>query len=72
MHPPAQPLIEGVEPVVTDILKGMSVAERIALVEDSNQVARLLVAGGVRYRHPDWSDAQIEAAVARRMLRDAD
>lgn len=72
MHPPAQPLLEGVDPVVTSILKGMSVAERIALVEDSNQVARLLVAGGVRYRHPDWSDEQIEAAVARRMLRDAD
>ncbi len=72
MYPPAQPFIEGVDPVVESILKGMSVAEKIALVEDSNQVARLLVAGGVRFRHPDWSDEQIEAAVARRMLRDAD
>ena len=50
----------------------MSVAQRIALVEESNQVARLLMGGGIRYRHPDWSDSQIEAEVARRMLRDAD
>lgn len=71
MHPPAPPHIVGGDPIVTNILKGMSVADRISLVEDSNQVARLLVAGGVRYRHPDWSAAQIEAEVARRMLRDA-
>lgn len=67
-----QPHIEDIDPIVASILKGMSVADRIALVEDSNQVARLLAAGGVRYRHPDWSEAQVEAEVARRMLRDAD
>jgi len=72
MHLTAQPRIENVDPIVSNILKGMSVAERIALVEDSHQVARLLTAGGVRYRHPEWSDAQIEAEVVRRMLRDAD
>jgi len=71
MHLPVHPRIENVDPIVSDILKGMSVAERVALVEDSNQVARLLIAGGVRYRHPDWSDAQIETEVVRRMLRDA-
>ena len=71
MQPSVQPRIDGVDPTVASILKGMSVAERIALVEDSNQVARLLIAGGVRYRRPDWSEAQIEAEVARRMLRDA-
>jgi hypothetical protein len=69
---PAHPHVENVDPIVSNILKRMSVAERIALVEDSNQVARLLIAGGVRYRHPDWSDAQIKAEVVRRMLRDAD
>ena len=72
MRLPAQPHIERTHPVVTSILKGMSVAERIALVEESNQVARLLMAGGIRYRRPDWSEAEIEAEVARRLLRDAD
>lgn len=72
MRPPAQPHIENVDPLVASILKGMPVAERISLVEESNQVARLLMAGGIRYRHPDWSESQIEAEVARRMLRDAD
>ena len=72
MQPPAVTRIEGVDPVVGGILKGMSVAERISLVEDSNQVARLLIAGGVRYRHPDWSEVQIQAEVARRLLRDPD
>jgi hypothetical protein len=72
MRLPAPPRIESIDPIVSGILTGMSVADRIALVEDSNQVARLLMAGGVRYRHPDWSEEQIQAEVARRMLRDAD
>ncbi|BBO32013.1 hypothetical protein [Lacipirellula parvula] len=72
MRSPAQPEFESVDPVVAGILKRMSVAERIALVEDSNQVARLLMAGGIRYRHPDWSESQVEAEVARRLLCDAD
>lgn len=70
--PANPPHVEYFDPILSGILKRMSVAERIALAEDSNQVARLLMAGGLRYRHPDWSDAQIEAEVMRRMLRDSD
>jgi hypothetical protein len=43
--------------------------ERIAMVLDCNRTARLLLQAATKRRHPEWTDAQVLAEVARRMLR---
>jgi len=64
--------IEVVDEQIANILRSKSVAERIAMIADANDTARLLAAAGARHLHPDWSDSQIAAEVARRMLRATD
>ena len=46
----------------------MTIAERIALATDANDTARMMMAGGIRFRSPDWTEEQVRAEVARRML----
>lgn len=73
MSPPSrQPCVEQLDPIVAEILRRTTVADRIAMMGDANEMARLLVAAGIRYRRPEWSEEQIQAEVGRRMLRDAD
>lgn len=73
MSPPSrQPCVEQLDPIVAELLRRTTVAERIAMMGDANEMARLLLAAGIRYRRPEWSEEQIQAEVVRRMLRDAD
>ncbi len=73
MSPPSRrPCVEQLDPIVAQILRRTTVADRIAMMGDANDMARLLVAAGIRYRRPEWSEEQIQAEVVRRMLRDAD
>jgi hypothetical protein len=64
--------IERIDATIAEILRGKSVAERLAMVEDANVTARALVAAGIRHAHPTWPDDAIQAEVARRMLGAAD
>jgi hypothetical protein len=66
------PCIESVDDAVVAILKQKTPAECVAMMGEANEMARLLAAAGIRYLHPDWSADQVSAAVARRMLGDAD
>lgn len=67
-----EPYVEQLDPRVAEILRRTTVAERIAMIGEANEMGRLLTAAGIRYRHPEWSEAQIQAEVVRRMLRGAD
>jgi hypothetical protein len=60
--------IEVIDDQMAQILRPKTPAERIAMIEDANQTARLLAAAGIQYQHPDWSEIQIQWEVARRML----
>ena len=60
--------IEIVDPIVAKCLREKTFAERLEMVFDANRTMRLLIAGGVRTRHPDWSDEQIQQEVVRRIL----
>jgi hypothetical protein len=62
------PAVELIDPTVIDLLRRQTPADCIAMVGDANETARLLSAAGVRYQHPDWSEEQVAAEVARRML----
>ena len=35
------------------------------MVAAANDTARMLAAGGIRYRHPEWSEGRIQQEVAR-------
>ena len=60
--------IEVVDPLVAKCLREKTFAERLEMVFNANRTMRLLIAGGVRTRNPDWSDEQIQQEVARRIL----
>jgi len=59
---------EVVDEQLAAILRTKTAAERIAMASDANDTARLTSAAGIRYCHPDWSAAQLQQEVARRML----
>jgi hypothetical protein len=59
--------IEVVDDAVAQVLRSKTPAERIAMALAANRTARLLIAGALRTRHPDWSKQQIASEVARRM-----
>jgi hypothetical protein len=56
---------------VLAILRTKSTIERFQLANEANKTARALVAGYIKTTHPDWTDSQIDAEVARRMLHGA-
>jgi hypothetical protein len=63
--------IEVIEDELADVLRRKTPAERVAMIAEANETMRLLIATGLRARHPDWSDAQVKGEVARRMGGDA-
>jgi len=63
--------IEVVDEAVAEILRRKTPAERLAMVFNCNRTMRLLIAGGACNQHPDWTDEQVKAEVARRMLHGA-
>lgn len=63
--------IEVVDDAVAAILRKKTPAQRVAMVFDCNATMRKMVAGRLRARHPDWSDSQIQQAVAQRMTRES-
>lgn len=61
--------IEVIDPEVAAILRTKTPAERIAMIFAANRTMRLVIEGRLRTDHPDWSDEEIQAGVARRFLR---
>lgn len=47
-------------------------AEKVAMVGDAHETAIVLVAAGVRIRHPDFNEEQIKREVSRIMLDASD
>lgn len=69
MNPPLDTRrIELLDPEVVQIMKSKSPAEKLAMAFESNRLVRLRLAGHFRTEHPDWTDDQINAAVAQRVL----
>ena len=63
--------IEVVDDAIADILRQKTHAQRVAMICDAHETARQLVTGGVRDRHPDWNEKQVQTEVARRLLGEA-
>jgi hypothetical protein len=61
--------VERMDEAMVTMLRTKTAAERLAIAFDCNRTMRLRLEGHIRTYHPDWNDAQVAAAVARRMSR---
>lgn len=59
--------IEIVDPAIALILRQKSPAERLEMIAAANRTARILAAAGVRFAHPLWDEAKVDAEVIRRV-----
>src|SRR5688572_7114620 len=59
--------IEVIDDELAQVLRDKTPAERVEMIGAANRTARLLAAAGIRYNHPDWDEAQIQAEVIRRV-----
>jgi hypothetical protein len=64
--------IEVVEEAVADVLRRKTPAQKVEMISAAHRTARILMAAGIRHRHPDWDELQVEAAVLRRLLGGAE
>ena len=55
---------------VTKWLRASTTADRFAMVAALNEMGRRIVAEEIRDSHPEWSDQEISAELARRFLAD--
>jgi hypothetical protein len=60
--------VERLEPAMAEVLQRRTPGERLALGMELHRTARLMIAGSLRAEHPDWTEEQVAAEVARRML----
>ena len=60
-----------VHEVQTQIYLRMGAAERMAIAFRLSDAVRRLAISGIRHRHPDYTEAQIQQAFARLRLGDA-
>lgn len=60
--------IEVLDQAIVEILKRKTPSERLAMVFAANRTMRLRLEGHFRTYHPDWTDAQIQQEIAKRML----
>ena len=63
-----QPVVELMDPMMVEIMRNKTPAQRLAIAFRMWDSARLIVKGGIKYQYPDWSDKEVEQEISRRML----
>ena len=61
--------IEVVDDALAEVLRRKTPWERIGMVFSADRMARLLLEGSIRTRHPDWDDLRVAREIVRRMAR---
>ncbi|MDB5343652.1 MAG: hypothetical protein JWP89_2029 [Schlesneria sp.] len=70
MHPPLDPRrIELLDPEVVAMLKAKSPAEKLGMAFEMQNLARRVLFSRIRSQHPEWTQPEIDDAVAQRMNR---
>ena len=64
--------IELTDPLVIEIMRRMTPAEKVAQVFALNRGIRQRIASALGTLHPEWSKAEVQQEVARRMLLGAE
>jgi len=60
---------EMVDDEMVQVLRKKTPDEKLAIAEGMWEMARELIRDMLRHDHPEWNEAQIEEATARRLLR---
>lgn len=60
--------IEVVDDALVPILRAKNPAEKLQMQFQAFELVRMLMAAGIKHRHPQWSQEQVDQEVARRML----
>lgn len=47
-------------------------AEKVAMVNNCFKTAKVLIAAGVRLRHPEWDEVKVENEVCRVLIHGSD
>lgn len=68
---PSPEQIPLLDEAMVEILRRKTPAERVAMALELNDLVRLRIEGHLRTVHPDWTDKQIAAEIARRMSRES-
>ena len=63
--------IEAVHPEVARALRARSGMERLRLAHEEWEMARVRLTLYLAFRHPRWSEREIQQEVARRLLDDS-
>jgi hypothetical protein len=64
--------IEAIDDDLVNALREKTPADRIQMIGAANRTARVLAAAGIRYRHPDWTEEQVNVEVIRRVCGGSD
>ncbi len=62
-----QPVVEMMDPMMVEIMRNKTPAQRLAIAFRMWDSARIIVKGGVEYLHPDWSVKEVEQEISLRM-----
>jgi hypothetical protein len=60
--------VEVLDPRVAEIYRSMTPADRLAAAFEAIEFARAVARAGIREIHPEWSDVDVEAALAERTM----
>lgn len=61
------PVVELMDPMMVEVMREKTPAQRLAIAFRMWDSARLIVKGGVQYQHPEWDDEAVEREIAIRM-----
>ena len=61
------PVVELMDPMMVEIMRNKTPAQRLAIAFRMWDSVRLIVKGGVKYLHPDWCDKEVQQEIALRM-----
>lgn len=68
---PRRPVVEIIDPMIVEILRRMTPAERIAQAFRLWRSAVVITRGSVRQQHPDWTEEQVLRESANRLSHGA-
>jgi len=67
METSRQIVVEMIDPMMVEILRNKTPAERLAIACGMWESARVIIGGAVRGQHPDWSEEMVNQEIARRI-----
>ncbi len=62
-----QPVVEMMDPMMVEVMRQKSPAERLAIACGMWESARSIIRGTIRQQHPNWSEERVNREIARRI-----